>query len=138
MVTTAHDIPGARVDAHMLRAHLAATATETALVWRAPFAAKIRSIEWTPEADVTGQATDFSTISVINAGTNGIGTTVLGTPVAYSSSGVTATGGTAVALYAPTTYLAVAAGTYIGIKFTKTGNGLLLPAGLITITYEGN
>src|SRR4051812_42240746 len=124
MVTTIHDVPGNFVFPVPLKAHAAATATELQNVFRVPYAAKIVSVELIPDGAVTGQATDYTSLSVINAGTGGVGTTVLGTAIDYSSSGVTQAVGVAVDLYRPTTPLAITAGSILQVKFTKTGNGL--------------
>lgn len=138
MSTQVHDTPGNFQSTYALRAHAAATATEVANVFRAPYACKIVSVELIPDGAVTGQATNYTSLAVLNAGTAGTGTTVLGTAIDYSSAGVTQAAGVAVDLYRPATPLAVASGVILQVQMAKTGTGLALPGGLVVTTYQGN
>lgn len=136
MPSSIHDIPGPMTATYQLRAHAAATATEDAFVFTAPFACKIRKVEAIWDAAITGTATNYTSVAVVNAGIDGTGTTVLGTQVDYAG-GTNATAGATVPLYAPTTYPTLAAGAKLKLQLIKTGTGLALPTGLVVVTYEG-
>src|SRR5689334_11165070 len=136
MASSLHDIPGPMTATYQLRAHAAATATEDAFIFTAPFACKIRKVEVVWDADITGQATNYTSVAVVNAGTDGAGTTVLGTQTDYAS-GTNAIKGATVSLYAPAAPLALAAGAKLKLQLIKTGTGLSLPTGLVVVTYEG-
>lgn len=137
MATQLHDIPGAFQATYQLRAHAAATATEQAYCFVAPFACKIRSVQVIWDAAITGADTNSSSVGVLNTGTDGTGTTALGTAVAYVS-GTDAAQGATVDLYAPSPYTAIAVGVKLAVQITKVGTGLALPTGLVVVTYEGN
>lgn len=131
-----HDIMGNRVAQATIRAHAAATATEKQVIWRAPFDAKLVSVEIIPDAAITGDATNYSNVNLLNGGTDGSGTTELGNK--DFSNGVNGVAGTAISLYAPASPLAVAAGNQLHIQLEKVGTGLDLPSFLCVITYQGN
>ena len=109
MATSLHDIPGNHVATYALRGHLAATATEKAFIFRAPFACTILSVEIIWDAAISGTATNYTNVNLLNAGTAGTGTTELGN-VDYAS-GTDAVAGAATDLYSPGTPLAVERGT---------------------------
>lgn len=134
MATSLHDIPGAHQTHYALRAHAAATATEDAFCFVAPFACKIRAVEIVWDAAITGTATNYTNVNLINAGTDGTGTTELAN-IDYLA-GTNASAGATVSLYAPATPLALAAGAKLKLQLEKVGTGLSLPSGLVRITFE--
>lgn len=102
-------------------------------VFCAPGNVEIQNIYCVPQAAVTGQATNYRTISAINAGTDGTGTTVLGSAYALSSGNdLTALVKKALASNLTTQ---VAVGTVIAFKNAKTGTGVATPAFLVTVEY---
>lgn len=135
MVSSLHDVPGNHVAFYALRGHAAATATEKAFVFRAPFDAKIVSVEIIWDAAITGADTNTTHVNLLNAGTDGTGTTELGN-IDYVS-GTDAAAGAAADLYSPASPLAVDEGTKLAVQFEKVGNGLLLPTGMVIVTYRG-
>lgn len=134
MIGSVHDIPGAHVDSVIVRAHAAATATEVAVIWRAPFAAKIRKVEVIPDAAATGDDTNRTNLNLLDGGTAGTGTTELGN-IDYAT-GTDAAAGVAQDLYAPASYDAVDAGTILKLQYEKVGSGLAVGPFLVLITYE--
>lgn len=135
MVSSVHDIPGAHQAQYALRAHAAATATEVAYVFVAPFACKVRSVSLVWDAAITGANTNTTNVNLLNAGADGTGTTELAN-IDYAS-GTNATAGATVSLYAPASYLSLAAGAKLAIQIEKVGTGLALPTGTVVVTYEG-
>jgi hypothetical protein len=102
-------------------------------VFCAPGNVEIVNIYCTPQAAVTGQATNYRTISAIDAGTDGAGTTVLGSAYALSNgNNLTALVKKALATNITTQ---VAVGNVIAFKNAKTGTGVATPGFLVTVEY---
>jgi hypothetical protein len=85
-------------------------------------------------ATLTGQATNFITVSFFNR-TTGAGTIAWATAIAYSSGGVVATKATPVVLTLSTTAtdLQPAAGDVLAVEITTTGTGLTFPGGVVSL-----
>lgn len=99
-----------------------------------PYALQIVSATWTANATLTGQATNFVTLSFFNRQA-GAGTIQWATAIAYSSGGVVATKATPVTLTmsATATDLQPAAGDVLGVEITTTGTGLTVPGGVVML-----
>ena len=130
-----YDSPGERDEQISHIAHAAATGTETLCVWRAPCIGKLMGIDWVPSAAVTGAATNYTNINLINRGTDGNSTTEIANK--DFASGTNAADFTAVAIYSPAagSELALSEGQVISCTFEKVGNGLDLPSGNFVFTY---
>lgn len=100
----------------------------------APGALQIVGATWTANATLTGQATNFVTISFFNR-TTGAGTVQFATAIAYSSGAVVATKATPVTLTLSTTAtdLQVAAGDALQVEIATTGTGLTVPGGVVEL-----
>lgn len=105
-----------------------------------PFKAKIISAVWVAGAAITGQATNFFTLSFFNRKSDGTGTVQWATAIAYSSGGVTATKGAANALTLSSTAsdLLLAANDNLTAEITSTGTGLICPGGVVMVYAQGN
>jgi hypothetical protein len=91
----------------------------------------VKAIELIPTAAI-GQATDYMTVSVVDKGTDGTGTTSKASLDLNSSHTV----GAYASLDVVTTDFQVANGEVITLKKAVTGAGQKWPGGLIKITYE--
>jgi hypothetical protein len=131
-----HDLTGTHVHNVPIALHAAATATETRLLWVAPFKCKIVSIGAYFDVAATGDNTNTTNINTLNGGTAGTGTTEIGNKDYVLATDVVV--GTEQVLYAPATPLAVAAGTHIRIQFEKVATGLALSAGIVQVRFQGN
>jgi len=98
---------------------------------------QIVSATWTANATLTGQATNFITISFFNRQT-GSGTIQWATAIAYSSGGTVATKATPVTLTMSSTAtdLQPAAGDVLAVEITTTGTGLTCPGGIVTLNAK--
>jgi len=134
MTSSIHDIPGDHVERVTIPAHAAATATESHTLFVAPFACQLVSVAVHWGAAITGTATNYTNVNLVNRGTDGAGTTELAN-IDYLS-GTDATSYDAVDLYSPATPLALAAGTIISLDLEKVATGLALPNGQAVITYR--
>lgn len=110
--------------------------------WLAPYKMKIVSALWIAGAAITGQATNFFTLSFFNRGGAGAGTVQWATAIAYSSGAVTAGKATPVTLTLSSTAsdLLVAANDVLSVEVTTTGTGLICPGGVVYLnaTYTGS
>lgn len=100
-----------------------------------PYNLQIVSATWTANAAITGQATNFFTLSFFNRTGAGAGTIQWSTAIAYSSGGVTAAKAVANALTMSSTAtdLQPAAGDVLNIEITTTGTGLTCPGGVVML-----
>lgn len=134
-----HDIPGSDVKTFPLRAHAAATATEQQVLFRAPYAMKLNAAYLTFDAAITGANTDTTSVTVINGGQAGAGTTAMTVQKDYTS-GVNEVAGTpdALTLSATDANTNIAQGDVLLFKWTKAGNGLAIGVGILTLHLRGN
>jgi hypothetical protein len=106
-------------------------------VGEAPFAGTVTAVTYTPEAAITGAATNFRTFRVVNKGQAGSGTTVVAS-LAFSSGAVTAAAfdEKSITLSGTPGNLVVAEGDMLVWDETVAGTGLASPGGLVRITIE--
>lgn len=100
----------------------------------APFAGSVTGASYTPEANITGNTTETRTLTVVNKGADGNGTTVVAT-LAYTT-GVNATdfNEQAFTLSAVADATDVAAGDILAVVSTHGGStGLADPGGLVQV-----
>lgn len=138
MVMSRHDIPGEHVVEVVIPKLATATEGEW-VVFRAPFACKVRTVRLNAGADWVGvnSATNYERFILYNRGTDGTGTTVLGSVVG-SPSGTPASAFVDTSLYAPSAYLSMAIGGLLSVKLGTVGAGTTAPpAATIFTTFEG-
>lgn len=117
-------------------AHASGDATADHGVFRAPFACKVRKVRLVPGDALTGADTNSCYLKVINRGSDGQGSTVLGST--YFSSGTSLVGGDSYNLYAPADPLAIAQDVVLAVQRTKIGGGLATPDIFVEVEYEAN
>lgn len=101
----------------------------------APFDAVIESVSYIPDATITGADTNSRTISAINKGAAGAGTTEAASLAL--TNGVNATGfdEKALNLSGTAANLNVSEGDVIAIKSLHVGTGIADPGGLVKIVF---
>lgn len=104
-------------------------------VAQAPFDATITAVTYTPDVTITGANTNSRTVSLINKGQAGSGSTVVAT-LAFVS-GVNASAGTpkTIVLSATPANLLVAAGDVLEFDSTHVGSGIVDPGGLVQVQF---
>lgn len=119
-------------------AHAAATSTETIACFHSPTRALLSGVGWVPNAAVTGQATDYTNLNVINKGTDGSGSTEIGNVDFANLQNAAACD--KLAIYAPAagSELQMSEGTVISVQAEKVVNGLALPSGTLVFTFIPN
>lgn len=102
-----------------------------------PFAGTVSSVTFTPEADITGAATNYRTFRLVNAGQDGNGTTVVAS-LAFSSGAVTASDfdEKTITLSVTAADLVVAAGDVLKWDETVAASGLASPGGKVRVTID--
>lgn len=105
--------------------------------WEAPTAGKITGASYTPEANITGDNTESRTITLVNKGSDGNGTTVMATLAFTTGVNATDFNETAMTLHATAANLVFAAGDIIAAVSTHVGStGLADPGGLVQLEYK--
>ena len=104
------------------------------VVYRAPFNLTITAVDWTPSAAVTADGTNYATLSLRNR-TTGAGAALPATR-SYAATNSVACTPEAMTLSATAADLLVAAGDVLTIQMLKTGTGLVIPQGLVRVTFR--
>ena len=131
-----HDISGAQRVWFNIAPIAKTTATQSNVIFEAPFACKIRDVQIFFGATVTGTATDYFNLNLINRSTDGTGSTELA--ARDYASGTNDTAFVKRALYAPATYLAVAVNTVLDLQRELVSAGLAMPSLSGYVEFEGN
>lgn len=111
----------------------AAVAGEDALVF-APFTGAVTAVRYIPDATLTGQATNFKTLTVRNRGQAG-GGAVVAASLAFSSAPVVANAldQTAITLSVTVANRDFVAGDVLAFEQLVTGTGLITPDALVEV-----
>lgn len=104
---------------------------DTIMLAEAPFAGTVTSVTYTPDADITGAATNHRRVALINRGATGAGTTIVA-ELSYDT-GINGVAGNEQALTLSGTAgnLTVAAGDILAWFSDAVGTGLADPGGLV-------
>lgn len=115
-------------------ASAAAGTAQDQVVGEAPEAGRVVSVSYTPEANITGAATNFRTFRLVNKGQDGNGSTLVAS-LAFSSGAVTADDfdEKVITLTGVTADRNVAAGDILAWDETVAGTGLSSPGGKVQV-----
>lgn len=110
----------------------AAAATESTVTVDGVFAreARITAVTYTPDAALTADDTDFATLTILDS--NDATVAAISTEITGGSGDWTED----VAVPIPVSAVGVDAGVSLRLEITKTGLGVIIPAGTLSITYE--
>ncbi|MFD5566646.1 hypothetical protein [Streptomyces cadmiisoli] len=113
-----------------------ANASDDTVLGQAPFACTVTSVQYVPEAAITGAATNHRSISLVNKGQAGSGTTSVAT-LAFDT-GVTAAANDekTVTLSGTTANLVLAAGDTLQWRSVAVGTGITDPGGVVRVTIS--
>lgn len=109
-------------------------------VIEAPFTGKVSEVTYTPVAAVTGAASPASrTLSLINHGQAGVGTTVVASLALVAGVNLVAFDEKALTLSVTAADLLVTAGDILEFRSAAVGGtGLVDPGGTVSVTFERN
>ena len=118
----------------------AAGADDTTNLGTAPFAGTVSAVSYVADAAITGAATDSRTVSLVNKGQAGAGTTVVATLALVEGVNAAAADETAITLSVVANATKVVAGDVLQWTSTHVGStGLADPGGLVRVTLtRGN
>jgi hypothetical protein len=102
-----------------------------------PFTGVITDVEYIPKAGITGANTDSRTLTIVNKGQSGSGTTNIVTKAYTSGVNANSLRKNSLALSATAADLVVTAGDVLTVNSTHVGStGLADPGGLVQITVQ--
>lgn len=103
---------------------------------RAPVAGVVTSVTYIPAATITGATTNNRTVSVVNRGQAGAGTTVVATLTFASGVNAPAFDEKAIPLSATAADLVVAVGDVLEFRSVFAGTGIADPGGTVNLTLS--
>lgn len=123
---------------HTLKANVpavAAGATADQSIGEAPFAGTVSAASFTPEANITGDDTETRTLTIVNKGADGNGTTVVATLDFETGTDATDFNESAFTLSEVEDATTVAEGDILAFVSTHGGStGLADPGGLVQVS----
>lgn len=112
------------------------TGTSATVLGRAPFRCTVTGAYYLPSADVTGASTDNATLTVVNKGSDGNGTTVVAELALASGVNMADYDEKAITLSATAASLNLAEGDVLALTIAKGGSGLVTPAGVAGVLFK--
>lgn len=112
--------------------------SDDTVLTQAPFDCTVTSVEYVPEAAITGAATNHRSISLVNKGQAGSSTTTVATLAFDSGVNATANNERTVTLSGTAANLILAAGDTLLWRSVAVGTGLADPGGLVRVTVSRN
>lgn len=107
------------------------------IVTQAPFDCTVTGVEYVPEANITGAATNHRTFSLVNKGQAGSGSTTVAS-LAFDSGSVTATANNekTIPLSGTAANLDLTAGDTLQWRSIHIGTGITDPGGIVRVTVS--
>jgi hypothetical protein len=96
----------------------------------------VTSVSYTPTADITGAATNNRTVQVVNAGTDGNGTTVVASLQFVSGTNASDDDETALTLSGTPANLVLSPGQILRWESNAVGTGITDPGGLAQVVID--
>lgn len=109
-------------------------ADDSTNIGRAPYAAIVTAVTYTPETAITGAPTDNRTFSLINKGQAGAGTTVVATRIATATLAADDENAITLSVVAGATTLA--SGDVLEWASVHNASGVADPGGLVTVSLS--
>jgi hypothetical protein len=111
---------------------------DDSVIAQAPFACTVTSVQYVPEAAITGADTNSRTVSLVNKGAAGSGTTTVASLALTSGVNATANDEKAITLSGTAANLVLAEGDTLQWRSIHVGTGIADPGGLVRITVSRN
>ncbi|MEU9310868.1 hypothetical protein [Streptomyces sp. NPDC048256] len=103
---------------------------------QAPFACTVTSVQYVPEAAVTGADTNSRTVSLVNKGQAGSGSTTVATLALTNGVNAVANDEKTITLSGTAANLALAAGDTLQWRSIHVGTGITDPGGVVRVTIS--
>ncbi|MEU0659617.1 hypothetical protein [Streptomyces lavendulocolor] len=129
--------PYVRVIEENVPAVSTAGASDDTVLGQAPFDCTVTSVEYVPEAAITGAATNHRTYSLVNKGQAGSGSVTVAT-LTFDSGSVTATANNekSITLSGTAANLDLTAGDTLLWRSVAVGTGITDPGGIVRVTVS--
>lgn len=135
-MTQINELSGNHTVRIQLQTAMAAAGTDDEFVVATmPSNATITAAKWVPAAAVTANGTNFSILSVRNRGAAGAGTALPATR-SYAATNSVALVAESMTLDATAANLNVTAGDVLTVQRLHTASGVVIPAGVVEISYK--
>lgn len=135
-MTQINELSGNHTVRIQLQTAMAAAGTDDEFVVATmPSNATITAAKWVPGAAVTANGTNFSILSVRNRGAAGAGTALPATR-SYAATNSVALVAESMTLDATAANLNVTAGDVLTVQRLHTASGVVIPAGVVEISYK--
>lgn len=128
--------PLVRVREEVVPAVSTAGNDDDTVIGQAQFAGTVTKVEYVPEAAITGAATNNRTVSLINKGQAGSGTTVVASLNFGNGTNATANNEIALTLSATASDLVIAEGDTLVWRSLHVGTGIADPGGVARVTMS--
>lgn len=115
---------------------VAAGSDASSVVGEAPFAGTVTSVTYAPVAAITGAATNNRTLSLVNRGQSGAGSTVIASLNYANGTNAAAFDENAITLSVVAGATTVAAGDVLEWRSTHIGTGIADPGGRVAVTVS--
>lgn len=106
------------------------------ILGQAPFACTVTSVQYVPEAAITGAATNNRTVSLVNKGQAGSGTTTVASLTFDNGINATANDEKAITLSGTAANLVLAAGDTLLWRSIHVLTGIADPGGVVRVTIS--
>lgn len=110
--------------------------SDDSVLGQAPFTGTVSAVQYVPEAAITGAATNNRTVSLVNKGQAGSGTTTIATLTFGSGTNATANNEVAVTLSGTAADLVITEGDTLQWRSVANGTGIADPGGVAKITIN--
>lgn len=110
--------------------------SDDSIVGQAPFACTVTAVEYLAEAAITGAATNNRTLSLVNKGQAGSGTTTVASLNFASGTNAAANDERVITLSGTAADLVLAAGDTLLWRSVAVGTGIADPGGLVRVTLS--
>lgn len=111
---------------------------DDSVIAQAPFDCTVTAVQYVPEAAITGADTNSRTVSLVNKGAAGSGTTTVASLALTNGVNATANDEKAITLSGTAANLVLAAGDTLQWRSIHVGTGIADPGGLVRITVSRN
>ncbi|MEU3665752.1 hypothetical protein [Streptomyces virginiae] len=111
---------------------------DDSVVGQAPFDCTVTAVEYVPEAAITGADTNSRTVSLVNKGQAGSGSTTVASLALTNGVNATAYNERTITLSGTAANLVLAAGDTLQWRSIHVGTGITDPGGLVRITVSRN
>lgn len=105
---------------------------------QAPFACTVTSVQYVPEAAITGAATNNRTVSLVNKGQAGSGTTTVASLTFDNGVNAAANDEKTITLSGTAANLVLAAGDTLQWRSIHVATGITDPGGVVRVTISRN